>query len=63
MSNFWGKFFNVFGVKKNFFFWKHYSVRTKKLHKCLIYKKYFKIFFDPEKVKKNSFLKGLKIWV
>ena len=35
MSNFWGEFFLCFGGQKKFrkFFWKHCSVRTKKLHK------------------------------
>ena len=32
MSNFRGRFFHDFGVKIFLFFWKHYSVRTKKLH-------------------------------
>ena len=38
MSNFWGRFFHVFGVKKN-------SVRTKKLNNKLH-------FFAPENMKK-----------
>ena len=34
MRNFWGPFFYFFGVKKNLIFlWKHYSVRTEKLHR------------------------------
>ena len=36
MSNFWGRVFHVFGGQKIYFlfFWKHYSVPTKKLHKA-----------------------------
>ena len=33
MNNFWGRFFHVFGCKKNeIFFWKCCSIRTEKLH-------------------------------
>ena len=50
MSNFWGLFFHFLRVKKNLkFFWKHYSVRTEKVHNT-----FFVNFFDPEKVKKNQ---------
>ena len=49
--------FSLFrGQKKNFnFFWKHYSVRTEKLHNTFGTKKNLKKFFDPEKVKKKPF--------
>ena len=44
MSNFWGRFFQLFVGK--FFFWKHCSVRTEKLHRKKV---------------KNQFFLGLKM--
>ena len=63
MSNFWGLFFHFFGVKKKFlkFFWKHHNVRTEKLHRKKVNKKFIifgKIFF----FRKNIFFRA-KIWV
>ena len=54
MSNFLGRFFQVFVVKKN---WKHCSVRTEKLHrkKVKIYIFFGKYFFRG----KNQFFLGL----
>ena len=51
------------GAKKNFkFFWKHYSVRTEKLHNTLFIKKIW-IFFDPENMKKHTFFRAKNLSV
>ena len=56
-------FFTFSGSKKNLkFFWKHYSVRTEKLHNTSFTKKKFFSYFEPEKVKKPGFFRA-KIWV
>ena len=60
MSNFWGRFFHVFEVNFfSFFFWKHYRVRTKKLHDTFFTKKFKKKILTP-KTWKNSFFLGLR---
>ena len=63
MSNFWGRFFQLFvGKKKKNFFWKHCSVRTEKLHRKKV--KFFIFFFGKNFFfQKNQFFLGLKIWV
>ena len=48
-------FFHVLGVK-TFFFWKHYSVRTEKLHNNLFLKKIFEFFLSPKTWKNQGFL-------
>ena len=49
MSNFWVRFFHVFGVTFFFLiFWKHYSVCTKKLHNTFFIKKFFGNILTPK---------------
>ena len=63
MSNFWGRFFQLFvGKKKKKIFWKHCSVRTEKLHRKKV-KKIFIFFGKNFFFQKNQFFLGLKIWV
>ena len=56
MSNFRGQFFMFWGSEL-YFFWKHYSVRTKKLHnKVFFFSELFLIFFWN----KTGFFLGLR---
>ena len=50
----------VFSKKFKKIFWKHYSVRTEKLHNNFI-KKIFEIFLGGPKKWKNQFFLGLKM--
>ena len=63
MSNFWGRFFQLFVVKKKILkiFWKHCSVRTEKLHRKKVKKNiiFLEEFFFSEK---PVFFRA-KIWV
>ena len=61
MSNFWGRFFQLFVVKKKKKkIWKHCSVRTEKLHRKKVKKKYF-FFWEEFFFLEKPFFLGLKI--
>ena len=65
MSNFWGRFFQLFVGKKKKMIWKHCNVRTEKLHRKKVKKNFFcrkTIFFRAKNSTVGNRLLSAILW-